>query len=413
MIDLGLDLGGLELKNPIVVAAGDIGCHLNQIKEAEHYGAAAFITKGCIPRPEAAGLGRKARFRLDLKRGAFTGMAGFHRQSLDQAVKLISEAKKEVRIPIGANIFVMSPDDEEQDSVTRAAEAFFNSGADFIELDTTGNLPVHFGETGKSSKTGEAFLDQTAIAYPGFVHDCIQSVKAVVDVPVISKVAYENLNVPVLLKAMEEAGVDIIDVGNAGMGVMPGIINIYDPEDARGGFVSADKNLGLCLTGNPLRAVSQAYLIRSAKHVRTPILACGGIMKWWHVVEAIMCGAGAAAICTAFMIHGFEIIKDMLIKIQEFMDAQGYRSLVDFRGAFLDKIALTPSEIEVHDALARLDPEKCNGCGLCTKPAHCGRTRRAIDIQDGIAFIDDSQCIGCETCASICPVNAIYIQVQN
>ena len=28
MNDLHVDLAGLQLKNPIVVAAGDIGCHL-------------------------------------------------------------------------------------------------------------------------------------------------------------------------------------------------------------------------------------------------------------------------------------------------------------------------------------------------------------------------------------------------
>jgi len=279
-------------------------------------------------------------------------------------------------------------------------------------LDTTGNLPVHFGETEKTGKTGEAFLDQIALQYPGFVHDCIKSVKAAVDVPVISKVAYENLNVPALLQAMAKAGVDIIDVGNAGMGVMPGIIDIYDPECAKGGFVSTDKNLGLVLTGDPLRAISQAYLIRSAKHVQTSILACGGIMTWRHIVEAIMCGASATAICTAFMIRGFEIIKDMEAGLREFMRTEGYQSLWEFRGVLLDKLALTPSEITVQDALAEVDPEKCNGCALCTKPAHCGRYKRAIYMEGGVANIDEIQCLGCETCASICPMDAISMNVR-
>ena len=37
MIDLSVELAGLHLKNPIVVASGDIGCNLGQIKEAEYY----------------------------------------------------------------------------------------------------------------------------------------------------------------------------------------------------------------------------------------------------------------------------------------------------------------------------------------------------------------------------------------
>ena len=58
------------------------------------------------------------------------------------------------------------------------------------------------------------------------------------------------------------------------------------------------------------------------------------------------------------------------------------------------------------------DPEKCNGCALCTKPAHCGRYKRAIYMEGGVANIDEIQCLGCETCASICPMDAISMNVR-
>lgn len=412
MATLSVNLGGIELKNPLVVASADIGCHLGQIKEAEKYGAAAFITKGCIPKPGASGLARKPRFRVDLKKGALTGIAGFRRLGLEEAERLISEAKKEVKIPIGANVFVMLPSDEEMDVVTKASKRLCESGADFVELDTTGNLPVHFGETEETGKTGEYFLDETAAKYPGFVYETIRSVKRVVDIPVLGKIAYENLNVPALIQAMEKAKVDIIDIGNAGMGVLPGIVDIYNPDKLQGGFESADKNLALCLTGDPLRTAAQAYLIRSAKSLQAPILGCGGIMNWKHVVEAIMCGATATSVCTAFMVRGFEILRKMEKGLLNFMKEQSYSSIEEFRGILLDKVALTPSEINVIDAVARVEPEKCNGCGLCAKPAHCGLERRAIKLVNGKAVIDEAQCIGCETCASICPAGAITMIIK-
>jgi len=407
MISLQTDLAGIRLKNPVVVAASDVGTRLDQIEEAEHCGAGAFITKGCIPGEDAAGLKRKPRFRVSLKNGSFTGAAGFRRQSLEQARNLISEAKKNCRLPVGANIFAMTPTERERELVTRAAALLYQSGADFIELDTSGNLPVHFGETEEKGRTGEFFAGEVASSYARFVYELIKGVKDVVDVPVMGKIAYENLNVPELLSAMEQAGVDIIDVGNGGVGVMPGIVDIRDPDKAGGGFTSADRNLALCITGNPLRAISQAYLVRSVKQVRTPVLGCGGIMKWEHIVEAIMCGAQATAMCSAFMIHGFGIIRDMTAGLTAFMEEEGYRSLDDFRGAVLGKIALTPSEIRVLDAVAVVDPERCNGCGLCAKPAHCGLEKRAMSMRDGKARVDRNQCTGCETCASICPLNAI------
>ena len=208
------------------------------------------------------------------------------------------------------------------------------------------------------------------------------------------------------------AGADIIDVGNAGIGVMPGLTDIYDPDKMGGGFVSAERNLALCLTGAPLKAISQAYLIRSARQVRTPILGCGGITDWKDVVETIMCGATATALCTAFMIHGFGIIKEITSGLTAFMKNQGYHSIDEFKGLFSRKVALNPSEINVHEAVALVDPDKCNGCGVCAKPAHCGFEKRAITLHNGKAAVDKKQCIGCETCASICPLNAITMVVK-
>jgi dihydropyrimidine dehydrogenase (NAD+) subunit PreA len=99
--------------------------------------------------------------------------------------------------------------------------------------------------------------------------------------------------------------------------------------------------------------------------------------------------------------------------LEIFMEEQGYQSLGEFRGILVDRIALTPSEIEVFDAVARVESDKCNGCGLCIKPAQCGLERRAITLQDEVAVVDERQCSGCETCAGICPVGAITMVVKN
>jgi len=412
MVDLNTDLGGIKLKNPFIVASSDIGCHLGQIKEAAHFGAAAIITKGCIPRPEAVGLTRKPRFRVDFDKGTLCGVAGYRRLSLAQAMQLISDAKKAVDIPVGANIIVGHPGEEERELVTKASRVLYESGADFIEINTSANLPAHFGESEKKGETAESFMDEMSAKYPGFVRQTIESVRSVVDVPIIGKVAYQDLNVQALMEAMEGARVDVIDIGNSGVALLPDALDIYHPDRTGKIFVSADKNLSLCCYGDPLRAVARANLIRGAKQLKTPILGCGGIMNWKHGVEAIMCGATATAICTAFMLYGFEILEDMIAGLNSFMEEQGYRSIKAFRGIIVDQIALAPSEVTVFDAVARVDPKKCNGCGLCAKPAHCGLNRRAMSLQEEIAVVDEGQCSGCETCASICPAGAITMIVK-
>ena len=98
--------------------------------------------------------------------------------------------------------------------------------------------------------------------------------------------------------------------------------------------------------------------------------------------------------------------------LSKFIKDQGYSSITDFRGILIDKPALTFSEITVSDAVARIASEKCNGCGLCIKPAHCGLDRRAINIADNKAVIEEAQCVGCETCASICPCGAVTMVLK-
>ncbi len=421
-VDLRVNLGGLKLRNPFVIAAADIGYHLGQIKEAEGYGAGAFITKGCIPRPDAAGLGKKPRYRLDLKRGIVT-QGSVRRLSLEEAKKLVSEAKKEVKIPICANIFAMSPTEEEKELVTQAARELAQSGADFIELDTAGNTAGHWGETDKPLKPGEPRPDywtsEISARYEHWIGEVTRSVKNAVSVPVMSKVSYSDINVLAVLRSMEKGGADIIDIGNGGGGLAPGVLDIFHPEKTREGvaFDSVVKRVPpgpTASTGESLRGIAQSQILRAAKILRTPILGCGGIMNSTHVIEAIMCGATATASCRVYMLHGFEVLREMEEGLRKFMEKQHYSSPEEFRGIFIgNREMLTHGTgTTILDAFARIDPEKCNGCGLCVKPAQCGINRRAISMVNKKAVVDDTQCSGCETCASVCPVDAVTMVVK-
>ena len=56
-------------------------------------------------------------------------------------------------------------------------------------------------------------------------------------------------------------------------------------------------------------------------------------------------------------------------------------------------------------AVAYVNPDECNGCGVCVKlcPAD------AITMND-IAFIDKNRCTGCGICVDKCPENAIFMK---
>lgn len=50
-----------------------------------------------------------------------------------------------------------------------------------------------------------------------------------------------------------------------------------------------------------------------------------------------------------------------------------------------------------------INPEKCNGCGVCVDDC----PMEAIELINGIAQIDQKRCRECEACLSACPMGAI------
>lgn len=57
--------------------------------------------------------------------------------------------------------------------------------------------------------------------------------------------------------------------------------------------------------------------------------------------------------------------------------------------------------------IARIDEEKCTGCGLCVSPCAEG----AIEIRDGKArLIKDELCDGAGFCLGVCPEGALTIE---
>lgn len=51
-----------------------------------------------------------------------------------------------------------------------------------------------------------------------------------------------------------------------------------------------------------------------------------------------------------------------------------------------------------------VDPEKCNGCGLCVSVCRCGAL---IMVDNIITVIETEECSWCIECEAVCPTGAI------
>ena len=65
-----------------------------------------------------------------------------------------------------------------------------------------------------------------------------------------------------------------------------------------------------------------------------------------------------------------------------------------------------PADLVAAPFTARLDPDLCNGCGVCEKRCQM----EAIEISNERANLTDSSCIGCGLCVSTCATGALALE---
>jgi dihydropyrimidine dehydrogenase (NAD+) subunit PreA len=403
MVDLSTNIAGLELRNPFIVASSDSTRDIRQVTKAEECGASAFVLKALLP-SYSNELQSKLRVFVDAKKKNVYGTAGANRLTYDQGADLVRTAKKECKIKIGANIPLLINESTQimVDGIKKVADA----GADFIELNYKPSVTARPAITAMNRRRISEIKEEVK-EYEEYVHDLMtfmvtstRIIRQAVNIPIFAKLAPDGVDEVALAMAAVKGGVDVIDAINSLGGAYN--IDIYNhgiPKipNALSGYFQ--------ISGAVLKPYSQAMVARICKAIDVPVIGTGGLTNWEDVVEMIMFGAHAVSFCALFMIKGFEALKGIEKGLKKYMEQQGFESIEDFRGVALQYIAPSISECEIIPNTARIDQEKCTGCGLCLKPSHC----LATVPENGKVVVNEAECIGCGTCFLLCPEGAVSI----
>jgi len=398
LLDLPVKIGGVEFKNPFMVASGPTVKRVDQLEQAERDGwAAASIKQTFNPFPY---LNYEPRYRW-LKKEKLHTFTAEYRLNMEEGLRLIEEGRKRCKeLVVIANYSYVKGDLEGWQDAARRFEA---AGAQMLEINfccpnMSFNVDVSSPETKESRPSSGASMGQDENS----VRLVLQRTREVSHLPIIAKITPEGGRIAEVSRAaFEEGAAAVSSVANR-LGIPP--IDIWNYKKPI--YHLQGQNTMGCLSGpwiKPL-ALRDVFEIRSRVGPGPAIVGTGGMASMEDAVEMMMCGADVIGICTETMLSGFGFLRKWMASLKDYMEKMGFRTCRDFRDLLLREIK-PATDLTLWAGYAQVDPNKCSGCGLCVEIGHCN----AILMTDEVASVDSTLCHGCSTCMDICPKGAMHM----
>lgn len=293
-----IDITGLELKNPTMLAAGVMGTTGASLLRMANAGAGAVVTKSIGPEPKT---GHSNPSMINLGYGFINAM-GLPNPSYPDFSGELESARKNTDVPIIASIFGGNADD-----FVKVAEGLIDSGPDAFELNVSCPHAQGYG----------ASIGCDACA----VEDITSAVCDAVDVPVWVKLTPNVTDINSIGLAAQRGGADAIVAINT---VKAMAIDIHS------GYPVLGNRFG-GLSGRAVKPVAIKCVYDLYSSLDIPIIGVGGISTWEDAVEMMMAGASAVQIGSA--VHeSVDIFSDIASGIDAFIKDKGYSTVEDIVG---------------------------------------------------------------------------------
>ena len=290
---LEVDLAGLRLKNPTILASGILGMSEKILERVAKSGAGAVTTKSIGMKPRE-GHPNPTVLQRDTWVMNAVGLSNPGYKKFKEEIKL-----GEFQIPVIASIFAGNPED-----FAFLAKEMEDAKADAIEL----NISCPNLKPGE--KIGEVIGKDPDLSY-----NVVKAVKRAVKIPVITKLTPNVNDIKVIAKAVERAGTDIISAINT---LGPGmIIDVETTKPVMGNKFGA-------LSGPAVHPIAVRIVYEIYETVNVPIIGMGGITHGKDAIEMMMAGASAVGIGSAVYYRGMNVFKKVCDEMEKFLKTHRY-----------------------------------------------------------------------------------------
>lgn len=294
-----VNLAGVELKNPVMVASGTFGSGAEYSEFVDLNRLGAVVTKGVasVPWP-----GNPAPRIAETASGMLNAI-GLQNPGIDLFSKRDLPFLEKYDTKVIVNVCGHSTE-EYLDVVERLAD---EPRVDMLEIDIS--CP--------NVKEGGIAFGQD----PKAVEAITKAVKAKAKQPIIMKLSPNVTDITVMAKAAEAGGADCLSLINTLTGMKIDI--------ERQTFAIANKTGGL--SGPAVKPVAVRMVYQVANAVKIPIIGMGGICTAEDAMEFILAGATAVSIGTANFTNPYTTV-EVIDGIEAYMRRHGVEDINELIG---------------------------------------------------------------------------------
>jgi dihydroorotate dehydrogenase (fumarate) len=332
MIDLSCKYLDLKLKNPLIVGSSGLTSSIHNLKTIAQMGAGAVVLKSIFeeqikfeadkfiksddPQIQSwneafQGIVSKTEFYYEEAFDYLTSYAKEH--TLNNYLSLISEAKKEIAIPVIASINCSTQYDW-QYFARRIQEA----GADALELNVY-VLPSDFDKSGTENEN--------------IYFNIIQEVRKFISIPISLKIGYYFSSLAQTALKLSETGIAGLTLFNRPYNPDIDLVNLQ--VDAKNMFSTETEY------SHTLRWVA----LLSGK-LSCDIAASTGIHNHETVIKQLLAGADSVHMVSVFYKHHFDILPQIINGIEKWMTVHNFKSISEFKGLLSRKNIHNPAAYE-------------------------------------------------------------------
>ncbi len=270
-VNLGVNLGGIAMKNPVTTASGTFGFGPEYADYVDLNKLGAIVVKGTTLEPR---LGNPTP-RIVETPGGMLNAIGLQNPGVDRLISDTLPYLKAYDTPVIVNIAG-------------------NSLEDYAEI--AGRLDKAQGVAGLEVNISCPNVKKGGLQFgtvPEMAYEAIKAVRDNTKLPVIAKLSPNVTSITDMAEAVAKAGADAIALINTLLGMA---IDIRTRKPILGNVVGG-------LSGPAVKPVAVRMVWQVAQAVNLPILGIGGIMTAEDAIEFILAGATAVAIGTANFVN--------------------------------------------------------------------------------------------------------------